>query len=123
MVGWFVKGGIDDVAFSPIIHLYKTQVVQLGEYLGLPEEVVRQPASPDMMKGVTDESAMAVSYETIDQVLAGLERGMSEREILSTGVSEKDLSLVRTMNRLSAWKRQGKEDCCSVVADGGWSND
>lgn len=119
MVGWFVQGGIDDVAFSPIIHLYKTQVVQLGEYLGLPEEVVRQPASPDMMKGLTDESAMAVRYETIDRVLAGLECGMSEQEILSAGVSEKELSLVRTMNKLSAWKRQCKQDCCSVVTNGG----
>ncbi|HUT31330.1 MAG TPA: NAD(+) synthase [Sedimentisphaerales bacterium] len=123
MVGWFVKDGIDDVLFSPIIHLYKTQVVQLGEYLGVPAEIVRQPASPDMMKGVTDESAMAVSYETIDRVLVRLEHGMSEQEILSAGVKEKELVLVHTMNELSAWKRQPKEDCCSLVPDGGFRND
>jgi NAD+ synthase len=123
MVGWFVRDGIDDVAFSPIIHLYKTQVLQLGEYLGVPAEICEQAPSPDMMRGVTDESAMAVSYETIDRVLAGLERGMSEREILSAGVSENEMFLVRTMNELSAWKRQGKQDCCSVVTEGGFSND
>jgi len=58
MVGWFVKDGIDDLALSPILGLYKTQVRQVAEFLGLPLEIRNQVPSPDMAKGITDESSM-----------------------------------------------------------------
>jgi len=105
MVGWFVKGGIDDLPFSPIIGLYKTQVIQLAKYLGLPCEILNQAPSPDMLKGITDESALGISYSTLDVILDYIDCGMSDKEIVSKGISQKDLSLVRTMNNLSAWKR------------------
>jgi NAD+ synthase len=109
MVGWFVKGGIDDLCFSPLIGLYKTQVVQLAEYLDLPGEILAQSPSPDMVKGITDESALGLSYEGLDTILVYIEGGVSDEEILSNGVGERELRLVRTMNRLSAWKR-GREN-------------
>ena len=106
MVGWFVKGGIDDMPFSPIIGLYKTQVRQLAEYLNLPDEIRNQVPSPDMMKGLTDESAMGITYDRLDIILDCIDRGMSDEEIAARGVREKDVRLVRTMNSLSQWKRE-----------------
>ena len=47
MVGWFVKDGIDDLPFSPLMGLYKTQVWQLAEYLDLPGPIRSQVPSPD----------------------------------------------------------------------------
>ncbi len=41
-VGWFVKGGIDDLPIQPMTGLYKTQVWQLASYLGLPHEIQTQ---------------------------------------------------------------------------------
>ncbi|TGS44341.1 NAD(+) synthase, partial [bacterium M00.F.Ca.ET.179.01.1.1] len=45
--GFFVKqaDGIADVL--PIVHLYKTQVYQLAEYLGIDSEVRRRPPTTD----------------------------------------------------------------------------
>jgi len=106
MVGWFVKGGVDDLPFSPIIRLYKTQVKQLAEYLDLPSEIQNQLPSPDMVKGITDESAMGISYDILDFILFCMERGMSDGEIVSAGISGEDVRLVRMMNKLSAWKRE-----------------
>jgi len=106
MVGWFVKGGIDDLPFSPLIGLYKTQILQLAEYLDLPYRVHSQIPSPDMMKGVTDESALGISYDTLDIVLDCMDRGISDRQTIAKGIGKKDLSLVRTMNNLSVWKRE-----------------
>jgi NAD+ synthase len=106
MVGWFVKGGIDDLPFSPIIGLYKTQVRQLAKYLGLPLEIQNQAPSPDMAKGITDESALGISYDNLDIILDYIDCGVSDQEIVSKGVSKKNLFLVRTMNNLSAWKRK-----------------
>jgi NAD+ synthase len=106
MVGWFVKGGIDNLPYSPMIGLYKTQVLQLAKYLNLPTQIRNQTPSPDMAKGITDESALGIGYDILDIILDCIDRGMSDQEILSKGVSKKDLCLVRTMNNLSAWKRE-----------------
>jgi NAD+ synthase len=106
LVGWFVKGGIDDLPFSPMIGLYKTQVLQLAEYLNLPSEVQAQSPSPDMIKGVTDESAFGISYHTLDVILDCMDRRLSDQEILARGISKENLCLVRTMNKLSEWKRR-----------------
>lgn len=46
MQGFFVKHGDAGVDCDPIVHLYKTQVYQLAEYLGVPEEILlRTPTS------------------------------------------------------------------------------
>jgi len=105
MVGWFVKGGVDDLPFSPIIGLYKTQVLQLAEYLGVPFEIRNQAPSPDMAKGITDESALGISYGELDVILDCMERGMLDQEIVSKGIGPQKLLLVHTMKNLSEWKR------------------
>ena len=115
LVGWFVKGGIDDPAasmgqgrllvFSPLIGLYKTQVRQLAAYLGIPAQVQAQAPSPDMMNGLTDEFALGIGYWKLDIVLDGIERGLPDEEMAAAGVNEKEIRHVRQMNRLSSWKR------------------
>lgn len=108
MVGWFVKDGIDDMPIQPLLGLYKTQVWQLADYLELPSSVRHQEPSPDMMKGITDEFAIGMSYNRLDEILDYLERGLDESEIVSLGVSPKELKNVMEINRLSAWKRESE---------------
>jgi len=107
MVGWFVKGGIDDMPFSPLGGLYKTQVREVGFYLGLPAEVIEQAPSPDMIKGMTDELAIGIDYASLDVILEGIGRGMPDERIVEFGVSAEQIDHVRTMRSLSAWKREG----------------
>ncbi len=45
--GFFVKHGDGAADFKPIAHLYKTQVYQLAQHLGVPEEVRRRPPTTD----------------------------------------------------------------------------
>jgi len=45
--GFFVKNGDGAADFKPIAHLYKTQVYQLAEFLGIPEEIRPRPPSTD----------------------------------------------------------------------------
>jgi NAD+ synthase len=54
--GFFVKWGDGGYDIGPIRHLYKTQVYQLAEYLGIPEEIraARLPGGvllPDAVRG------------------------------------------------------------------------
>jgi NAD+ synthase len=108
LVGWFVKDGIDDLPLSPLIGLYKTQVQQLAAYLKIPSEIQNQIPSPDMMKGVSDESAIGMSYTKLDIVLDSMGRGLTSEEMMSVGTTEGEISLVREMNRLSFWKRKSE---------------
>lgn len=104
-VGWFVTGGIDDLPFSPLIGLYKTEIRQLAAHLGVPSEIQNQKPSPDMLKGITDEAVLGLPYNKIDIVLDGIDRGLTDEEITSAGVTRDEISHVRDMNQLSAWKR------------------
>ncbi|APG24332.1 NAD(+) synthase [Syntrophotalea acetylenica] len=105
LVGWFVKGGIDDLPLQPLSGLYKTQVRQLAAALGVPERIRECAPSPDMRNGITDEFGMGISYRTLDIILDLLARDLPDPTIQASGVSPRDLALVRTLRRLSAWKR------------------
>jgi NAD+ synthase len=105
LTGWFVSGGIDDLPFQPLMGLYKTQVRQLAAFLGVPKPVISQPPSPDMMKGITDEFGLGMSYGRIDLALDCIERNLDDETSLSFGLSLRELNLVREMRRLSEWKR------------------
>lgn len=81
-IGLFVNHGCDCAAdVLPIARLYKTQIRQLGEYLGIPTSVLDKAPSPDLISGVTDEYVIGVEYETIDRILVALEAGMNAEDV------------------------------------------
>ena len=54
-IGFFVKFGCDHLAdFMPIVSLYKTQVIQLANYLHVPEKIIKKAPSPDLLPGLDD---------------------------------------------------------------------
>jgi NAD+ synthase len=118
-IGWFVKDGVDDLPYQPLIGLYKTQVRQLGQYLGVPGEIRQQVPSPDMMRGISDEYALEMSYSTIDIGLDYLTGGLSRGVVRAARVTEQELRQVREMKDLSSWKRRRMTEPLSV--DGGRS--
>jgi len=117
LTGWFVRGGVDDLPDQPLLGLYKTQVRQLAAFLKLPPGVQSAEPSPDMMKGITDESALGARYDHIDLALDWLEGGVTQSEILRAGVTEKEIRLVAEMKRISEWKRGSQQNFPPV--DGG----
>ena len=56
-------------ALNPIGDLYKTQVWQLSESLGIPDEVVTKKPSADLWAGQTDEEELGFSYRQVDELL------------------------------------------------------
>jgi NAD+ synthase len=94
LTGFFVKHGCDDAAdIMPILGLYKTQVRELAEYLGVPLGIRRKPPSPDIIVGITDEQAIGLPYEKLDLVLAAVEQGWETGEI--AGALEMEEKMVR----------------------------
>jgi len=69
LLGYFTKWGDGGVDFLPIAHLYKTQVRELGAFLGLPRGVVRKPASPQLWPGQKATDEIPADYDKLDVVL------------------------------------------------------
>ena len=81
--GFFVKLGDGAADVKPIAHLYKTQVYQLAEYLGVPEEICRRPPTTDTysMPQSQEEFYFSLPYDQMDTCLYGKNHGMTEEEV------------------------------------------
>ena len=69
--GFFVKLGDGTADLKPIAHLYKSQVYQLAEFLGVPDQVRRRPPSTDTysLDQGQDEFYFSLPYEPMDLCL------------------------------------------------------
>ena len=67
-VGYSTKYGDAAGDFSLLNRLTKTEVVELGDYMNLPKELVHKTPS-DGMCGKSDEDNMGFTYETLDNYL------------------------------------------------------
>ncbi len=83
MTGFLVKYGDAGADVAPIARLYKTQVRQVGEFLGLPPQVTSKAPSPDLLPGITDEYILGMTYDVLDRILVALEAG-GDRSALAT---------------------------------------
>jgi len=80
--GFFVKFGDGSADLKPIAHLYKTQVYQMAEYLGLPREIRERPPTTDTysMPQDQEEFYFSVPYHVLDLCLYGRNHGMPAEE-------------------------------------------
>jgi NAD+ synthase len=83
-VGYCTKWGIDMASdFNPVVNFTKTEVKQIGDYLGLPRDLVHKTPA-DGLSGLSDEENMGISYDILDNYIrTGLceekDAGMIER--------------------------------------------
>ena len=69
--GFFVKGGDGLADFKPIAHLYKSQVYQLADYLGVPKEITSTPPTTDTysLPQSQEEFYFSLPYDQMDLCL------------------------------------------------------
>ncbi|MCP3369510.1 NAD(+) synthase [Bradyrhizobium cajani] len=81
--GFFVKQGDGDADVMPIAHLYKSQVYQLAEYLGIDEEIRRRPPTSDTfsMPQSQEEFYFAAPYRLTDICLYAVNHGIFADEV------------------------------------------
>ncbi|MGA7300621.1 MAG: NAD(+) synthase, partial [Candidatus Sulfotelmatobacter sp.] len=82
-LGFFVKGGDGAADFKPIAHLYKSQVYQLAEHLGVPEEICRRPPTTDTysLAQSQEEFYFSMPLEQMDLCLYGKDHGIHAEEM------------------------------------------
>jgi len=81
--GFFVKYGDGGVDIEPLAHLYKIQVYQLSEYLGVIKEIIDRAPSPDTFSfQVSDEEFyFRIPYDKLDLLLYAWENNVVLSEV------------------------------------------
>ena len=101
--GYFVKYGDGGSDIEPLVHLYKTQIYQIANFLKLPEEIINQDASPDVWSFKTNDEEFfyAVPYNLVDLILYAREKNLSIKEIskFSNLTTEKIEKLIQFQNQ------------------------
>ena len=72
LLGYFTKNGDGAADLLPIADLYKTQVRELAEHLGLDRKFIEKKPTAGLWDGQTDEDELGASYSTIDPILRKL---------------------------------------------------
>ena len=73
-------------AINPVGDLYKTQVWQLADAVGVPTAIVQKAPSADLWAGQSDETELGFQYRMIDQFLYYLvDRRYSKEELSRLG--------------------------------------
>ena len=94
-------------ALNPIGDLYKTQVWQLAEWVGVPPEVIGKAPSADLWAGQTDEGELGFGYRDVDQLLYYLvDRRYSPEECVEAGFPESFVRRIVAMVQGSQFKRR-----------------
>ena len=76
--GFFVKLGDGAADAKPIAHLYKSQVYQLGRFLGVPDAVLDRPPTTDTysLPQSQEEFYFSLPYEGMDLCLYAHDQGL-----------------------------------------------
>jgi NAD+ synthase len=95
--GFFVKCGDGAADVKPLAHLYKTQVYQLAEHLGIPEEIRSRPPTTDTysLPQSQEEFYFSVPYDVLDLCLYALNAGLPAAAVTeASGLREEDVERV-----------------------------
>ncbi|MDR0309650.1 MAG: NAD+ synthase [Candidatus Methanoplasma sp.] len=96
MMGYFTKFGDGASDIMPMVGLYKTQVRQVAEMIGVPKEIIEKVPTAGMWEGQTDEEEMGITYRDLDIVLDGISFGASDDDIIKdSGIIASKVSEIR----------------------------
>jgi NAD+ synthase len=112
LVGYGTQHGDLACAINPLGDLYKSQIWQLAEALGVPKSVIEKAPSADLWEGQTDETEMGVTYAKLDALLYEMiDERHSDEELMKLGFDEMLMKKVRGMIQKNQFKR-----CPPVIA-------
>jgi NAD+ synthase len=107
LIGYTTLFGDSACAFNPIGDLYKSQVRQLSEAIGVPEVIIRKAPSADLWPGQTDETEAGFSYPVLDRLLFWrVDKRRSTEELVSMGFDRAMVDRVDRMVAGAEFKRQ-----------------
>lgn len=105
--GYFTKYGDGAADLLPLGSLYKTQVRKIAKEIGVPQKIIDKTPSAELWEEQKDSQELGLTYGKIDKIYAGLEAGLSEKEIAeAVGVSHPTIREFKLRKKNSKHKLQ-----------------
>lgn len=106
LLGYTTLYGDSACALNPIGDLYKTQLRQLAEALGVPDSIRRKAPSADLWAGQTDEDELGYTYVEVDRLLYLLvDQRYTPQECIEAGFEPSFVRRVVERMRRNQFKR------------------
>ncbi len=106
LTGTFTKWGIDHCAdVMPVLHIYRSQLEQIAEYLDIPDFIRLKFADPDLLPGIENKGELLGSFELADQVLEASENGNSLKDLYEV-FGKKNVEKILNLKKLSKQMRE-----------------
>jgi NAD+ synthase len=94
-------------AINPLGDLYKTQVWQLAEELGVPRKIIEKKPTADLWVGQTDEDELGISYKEVDKLLYFMvDERKTDEELIELGFERGLIEKVKLMVQRNQFKRR-----------------
>jgi len=94
-------------AINPIGDMYKTEVFEFAEYLGVPESIIKKPPTADLWEGQSDEEDLGFTYAQLDLALkAFVDERLSKEELLKRGFDKELVDLIINKIYQNQFKRK-----------------
>lgn len=107
LIGYGTIHGDTACAINPMGDLFKTQVRELGAWLGVPKPILEKNPTAGLWPGQTDEGELGITYAELDAVLYELaDRRKTVAEIVALGFKAEVVGRVADMVRKSEFKRK-----------------
>jgi NAD+ synthase len=106
LLGYSTLFGDSACALNPLGDLYKTQVWELAEHLGVPRKIIEKRPSADLWPGQTDEEELGFAYENVDRLLYLLvDERRTEAEVVGAGFDPGEVHRVKGLIMRNQFKR------------------
>jgi NAD+ synthase len=107
LVGYGTQHGDLASAINPLGDLYKSQIWQLAEAIGVPKPVIEKAPSADLWEGQTDEKEMGVTYAKLDALLYEMiDERHSDEELVKMEFDASLIKKIRMMIQKNQFKRR-----------------
>ncbi len=107
MLGYGTLFGDTASALNPLGDLYKTQVWQLAESLGVPRKIIDKKPTADLWQNQTDEGELGFLYKDVDRLLYYMvDERRRDDELVKMGFAKDFIDEVKKRVRQNQFKRR-----------------
>lgn len=107
MLGYGTLYGDLASALNPIGDLYKSEIYELAEHLGVTRSIIQKAPSADLWDGQSDEADLGYSYAKLDEALKYyVEDRLNREEIVKNGCDESMFDMIVSRIFRNQFKRK-----------------
>jgi len=118
-IGYFTRFDECGCDLQPILHLYKTEIVEVAKHLGIPDEIINRVPSADLWYVQTNEKGL--TYQKLDKILIQLDKiGIDTQECKINDITEKEVSkCINLVKRAKQKHKDGFPSCLDFYHNNG----